>query len=260
MNKEALVTIIKGAQKTMIKHSPEILTALGIAGMWFAGVDAVKETRKALMLLADAEYEKGEELTVVEKVKVAGKVYIRPAVTACVSTACLIGATTTNVKRNAALATAYSITQSAFKEYKEKVVEEIGEKKEKHVREKIAQDKIDANPSAKTEVIVIGDGETTFCDPISMRYFKSTINAVDKAINTLNYRMTMSMEPYISLSELYDEIGLPHTKNSDRIGWNLFRDGQIEVEKLAAKDDRGLPCLMLDYNVLPRWEFDILSQ
>ena len=142
-----------------------------------------------------------------------------------------------------------------FLDYKEKVVETIGEKKEKTIREKVAQKKVDENPSGKSEVIITGNGDVLFLEPASMRYFKSDIESVRKIINDLNYRMTTGMEEYISLSELYDEIGLSHTTTSDDMGWNIYKDGPIDIDFPAAKTDKGEPCLMLEYNVSPRYDY-----
>ena len=91
-----------------------------------------------------------------------------------------------------------------------------------------------------------------------MRPFRSNIENVRKIINDLNYRLTTGMEEYISLSELYDEIGLSHTSESDNIGWNIYRDGQINIDFLATKNEKGEPCLMLDYEVSPRYDFSKL--
>ena len=108
------------------RHSPEILIGLGITGMVSTTVLAVKATPKALDLIEEAkEKENKDELTAMETVKATWKCYI-PAATTCVfSAACLIGANSVNSKRNAALATAYKLTENAFTEYKEKVVETI---------------------------------------------------------------------------------------------------------------------------------------
>ena len=88
-----------------------------------------------------------------------------------------------------------------------------------------------------------------------MRYFVSDLESVRKIINDLNYRLTSGMEEYISLSEFYDEIGLSHTSNSDYIGWNLYRDGQIGIEFPATTAEDGRPCLMLEYDVSPRYDY-----
>lgn len=54
-----------------------------------------------------------------------------------------------HAKRTAALATAYKLSETALTEYKEKVVETIGEKKEQLVRDKIDKDHIDKDPVSK---------------------------------------------------------------------------------------------------------------
>lgn len=240
------------------KHSPEILTGIGIAGMITTTVLAVKATPKALVLLEDAEFDKkdetGEELTVPEKIKVCWKCYIPAAVTGIASVTCIIGASSVNAKRSAALATAYSISQTALNEYKEKVVETIGEKKEKDIRYKIAQDRADKKPVSKSEVIVTEKGNTLFFEPLSGRYFKSDIETVKRVVNELNKRM-IGGEQYISLTEFYVEIGLAPTEISGRIGWRVDQD-IIEIDYPAIKADDGTPCLSLDYLVQPEYDFD----
>ena len=272
MNKPNLSNLFKTIKAGTMKHSPEILTGIGIAGMITTTVLAVKATPKALKLIdakkrdifdnLDPEDIPGNStdytevsLTPLEVVKTAWKPYIPVAVTCVASVTCLIGASSVNAKRNAALATAYELSKTALSDYKEKVVETIGEKKEKTIREKVAQKKVDENPSGKSEVIITGNGDVLFLEPASMRYFKSDIESVRKIINDLNYRMTTGMEEYISLSELYDEIGLSHTVTSDDMGWNIYKDGQIDIDFQAAKTDKGEPCLMLEYNVSPRYDY-----
>ena len=130
MNKETILKFFNTVKAGTIKHSPEILTGVGIAGMITTTVPAVKATPKALDLIAIAEDEKNDTLTKVEVVKTAWKPYIPAAVTCAASITCLIGASAVNAKRNAALATAYELSKTALTEYKEKVIETVGAKKE----------------------------------------------------------------------------------------------------------------------------------
>lgn len=261
MDKQKVTQFFKGIQTAVTKKSPEILTGIGIAGMITTTVLAVKATPKALELIESEKESKKEHpddkpgLNVVEVVKAAWKPYIPAAVTGVVSVACLIGASSVSARRNAALATAYQLSTNALTEYKDKVVETIGEKKEKGIREKIAQDKVTQNPVSKSEVVITGAGDVLFLEPVSMRYFTSDIESVRKIINDINYRMTCGMEEYISLSEFYDEIGLTHTSNSDEIGWNLYKDGQIGIDFHPTVAEDGKPCLMLDYRVEPRYKY-----
>lgn len=264
MNKSNLSKFFKSVKSNVSKHSPEILTGIGIAGMISTTILAVKATPRALDLIAKAEDEKfdnghGSKLTNIEVVKVAWKPYIPATITGTVSIACLIGASSVNARRNAALYSAYKLSETALSDYKEKVIETIGEKKEQAVREKVAQKKVDEKPASTSEVIITGNGNVLFLEPVSQRYFTSDIETIRKIINDLNYRLTTGMEEYISLSSFYDEIGLSHTAISDDIGWNINRDGQIVIDMPATKTDKGEPCLMLDYHVEPRYDYSKLS-
>ena len=256
MNKPNVTKLIKDAKAVVSKRSPEILTGLGIAGMISTTVLAVKATPKAMKLLEDARKAKDEgELTPVETVKAAWKPYVPAIATGVISTACLIGASSVNAKRMTALSAAYKLSTDALSEYKEKVVETIGEKKERTIRDKVAQKKVDDNPVSKNEVVVVGNGTVLFLEPVSMRYFTHDIEDMRKIINDINYRLTIGMEEYVSLSQFYDEIGLKHTSSSDNLGWNLGRDGLLEVEFRPTSAEDGRPCLMLDYRVEPRYDY-----
>lgn len=255
MNKESVTKFIRSAKDAVAKHSPEILTGIGIAGMITGTVLAVKATPKALRLIEDAHDEKGEKLTAVETVKVAWKPYIPAVVTITTSTACLIGASSVSLRRNAALATAYNLSQTALNEYKEKVVETIGEKKEQAIKDKVAKKKVEDNPVSKREVIITEKGNTLCYDAISGRYFKSDQDIIRKAVNELNYRMTSGMEVYVSLNEFYDEIGLTQVRIGDELGWNVHTDGLIGIDFSAQLAEDGTPCIVIDYDVAPRYDF-----
>ena len=275
MNKSNVTNLIKTVKIGLGKHSPEILTGIGIAGMVTTTVLAVKATPKALQLINDKKMDVFDSLdpedipgndtvytdislTPIDIIKAAWKPYIPAIVTGVASVTCLIGASSVNAKRNAALATAYELSKTALTEYKEKVVEEIGAKKEKIIREKVAQDRVDKTPINNSDVVVIGSGDVLFMEPICGKTFKSDIEYVRKVINDFNFRMTTGCEEYISLSEFYDEFKLKHTRASDSLGWNLGRDGQIKIDFLAAKTEDGKPCLMLDYIVEPRYDYSTL--
>lgn len=244
MNKPNVMRFVKSAQSAVVKHSPEILTGIGIAGMITTTVLAVKATPKALILIEEKkEEERVEQLTPIETVKTAWKPYIPAVVTGTASIACLIGASSVHVRRNAALATAYKLSQTALTEYKEKVVETIGEKKEKVIREKIDKDHIDQNPVTKSEIIVTKKGSTLCFDYYNGRYFESDIEEVKKAINVLNGMLLR--EDYVSLNDLYDELGISHTPTGEVLGWNVDRVGRelIQPRLTPQMADDGRPCI-----------------
>jgi len=249
-----LSNIAKSVRTATKKHSPEILTGIGIAGMITTTVMAIRATPKALILIEEKKDEEGiDKLTPVETVKVAWPCYIPAAVTGALSVACLIGASSVNVRRNAALATAYTLSESALKEYQEKVIETIGEKKEQSVRDAIAKDRIDRDPVSSREVIITERGNTLCYDVISGRYFKSDIDKLKKVENELNRQMRDDM--YISLNEFYYKIGLNPTSIGDDLGWSIDH-GYIELKFSSQLADEGTPCLVIDYQVAPRYEYD----
>lgn len=275
MSKMKLSTLAADTRQFMAKRSPEILTGIGIAGMVTSTVLAVKATPKALVLIEEEKNRQNYELckeardnnqdncnqidrlSGIETIKVAWKPYIPALVVGTVSVACLIGASSVNLRRNAALATAYKLSETAFSEYKEKVVETIGEKKERVVRDKVAEERIKKNPVSKSEVIVTSTGKTLCFDPVSGRYFHSSIEAIKRAENNLNKRMLHDITGYVSLNDFYDELELDHTTVGDDLGWNV--DNLIDIDFSSQVNDNGEPSLVLDYLVAPRYGYDRLS-
>ena len=61
----------------------------------------------------------------------------------------------------------------------------------------------------------------------------------------------------LSVNDLYYELGLKSTKNGSFMGWNLD-EGLIEVEYNTALADNDEPCIVIDYDISPRYEFDKL--
>jgi hypothetical protein len=255
MTKADLARTFKQVQKSVSKHSPEILTSIGVLGMLTTTGLAVKATPKALVLLDEARKEKGvDKLTPVETVKATWKCYLPAAVTCAASVVCIIGANSVTAKRTAALTAAYKISETALAEYREKVVETIGEKKEKVVREKISQKHVDENPVKSNEVIITGRGTSLFLDPISKRHFESDIEHINKVVNMLNKRMLHDIFGSVSLSDFYDEIGLERTDISDDLGWNIEK-GMIEIDVQPAMTSDKRPCLALYYALPPKWGY-----
>lgn len=256
MDKKSISNFVKTVGNKLSEHSPEILTGIGITGLLSTTVLAVKATPKALQLIDEKKEEMNtDELTNTEVVKTCWKCYIPAAVTASVSVACLIGANSVNSKRNAVLATAYKLSESAFSEYKEKVIETIGEKKEEEVRDKIAKGRIEKNPVKSNEVIITGKGDVLCYDIVSGRYFKSDVDKIRKAENTLNKKLMNDM--YCSLNEFYDLIGLPFTQMGFELGWNV-NDSLVEIEFSTQLSEDDTPCVVIQYSVLPKCDYQHL--
>ena len=98
------------ASKLFFKRNGSfILTCIGAVGVVATSVTAVKATPKAIKLIEKREQEKGEKLTVLETIKVAGPAYI-PSLAIGVSTiACIFGANGLNKKQQASIMRAYAL-------------------------------------------------------------------------------------------------------------------------------------------------------
>lgn len=265
MNTMQLKAIFTDLSKAARKHSPEILTGIGIAGMLSTTVFAVRATPKALMLIEEKKREKkfaGEqpELTKVEVVKAAWKPYIPAAVTGVASVACLVGASSVNARRNAALAAAYALSETTLADYKEKVVETLGEKKAQEVDAAVAKDQLEKNPSVEANTFDTGRGLTLCYDSISGRYFKSDQEWIRRAVNNLNERINFG--EHISLNEFYDEVGLEEIfPLGEALGWCVNPDytdkGQIQLKFTSQLDSRNTPCLVVGFVNPPRYDYEM---
>lgn len=258
MNKPNMAALFKNVKMAVSNHSPEILTGIGIAGMITTTILAVRATPKALELINDKKNELGmyptEKLHPIEVVKTTWKCYLPATITGATSVACLIGASSVNSRRNAALATAYNLSASALTEYKTKVIETVGEKKEQLIRDKVAEERISKEPVNQSAIIVSGNGNTRCFDTITKRRFVSDIESINKIVNELNRRM-INGEDYISLNEFYYELGLDGSSIGDELGWNVST-GLIELDFSAQLDTDGTPCIVIDYTVAPKRGFN----
>lgn len=243
--------IVSRARKAAADNTPTILTAIGVTGTIATAILASKASFKAAEVLRTIE-ENDEEVVgerfVIEsreKFFLTWKLYIPAATTGVVTAACIVTANRVSNRRAAALATAYSISQEAFREYKGKVVEKIGEKKEQAVRDEIAQDHVNANPPGT--VVLVGD-EVLCRDAHSGRYFKSDRETIRAAVNDINYQLIH--DNYASLTDFWEKIGLTQTANSDELGWNI-ENGKFDIQFSGALAEDGRPVLEITFRTTP---------
>lgn len=247
--------ILKRLEKATIDNSPAILTAIGITGTVTTAYLTAKATLKAHALLREevARVNHGipqsrqTEPTRKDVFLMTWKFYIPAATTGVVTIAAIFGANRVSTRRAAAMATAYSISERAFSEYKEKIVEKIGENKERAYRDEIAQERVEKNPVDEKTVIITGGGEVLCYDQFTGRYFKSSMEAIRQAENKLNH--VILHDGYASLTDLYYELGLSPTSFSDEVGWTSDYLLDIKVSTTMSEDNR--PCLSIDFDIRP---------
>lgn len=246
-----LMTLVKQAEKFTADHSPQILTAIGVTGTITTAVFTGKATIKAVRFIdfQDRELERNDKapITTKEAVKLTWKLYLPAIGAGALTVTSIILATQIGTRRGAAMAAALAVSDKAFAEYKEKVIEKIGENKERAVRDDIAQDRVRANPVVETRVLPGRGGKDLCYEPYTARYFYSDMETLKKAQNDLNYMVLNNY--YASLSDFYDLIGLDRTKISDDMGWNSDRMLELTFSTVLSDDDR--PCMVMDYQVVP---------
>lgn len=254
MNSNGLQQIPKKIGQVLAKESPSILTGVGAVGVISTAVMAVRATPKAMIILDEERYVRAREdrlsrpLSKKEIFLLTWKCYVPTIIMGGMAIACIIGANSINLRRNAALASVYGLTEAALKEYQDKVVETFGETKAQQVKDSIAKDRVEKTPPSPDKIIKTGKGETLCLDPYSSRYFKHDIEKIRKVINELN--RDLLNDDFVSLNDVYYALGLPETKLGVDMGWHIS-DGLIEFDFSSQLTRDGEPCLVLDFKNEP---------
>lgn len=248
-------SIINVTQRYIIDNSPTLLTAFGVTGTLATAYLTGKATFKA----ADILRKEAEARVLMEKqpppptkkqqVAMVWKCYIPPAISVVSTVGCIVAANTISMSRAAAMAAAYTMADKNFNEYKEKVKEIIGEKKEGEIRTATAQDAVNASPPNDRHIInAAGGGETLCYDKWTDRYFRSDMQTIRAAENDLNKGMYRGRD-VCTLDDFYEAIGLKSPKCAEEIGWNA--DSQIDLVFDTVLAPGDVPCLVMDFGNVP---------
>lgn len=246
--------LFKHSKRFFNRNASTILTYVGSAGVIVTTVLAVKATPKAVRLIDHAEEEKGEKLTKLETVRIAGPAYIPTIMTGVTTIACIFGANVLNKRQQAALMSAYAFLDNSYKEYKNKVQELYGEDANTLIRESIAKDKYEEGNKPE-------DGKELFYDEFSGRYFHANKNVVTNAEFQLNRDLQRHGGVY--LNEYFEVLGLPETDYGDYLGWSTYYISEIswdgewldfEVQKVVIEED-GLECNVISMVIDPVPDF-----
>lgn len=240
-----LKNLIKSAGNVLQKNSPYILTALGCVGVVSTAVFTAQATIKAKELIDENESCGGPELTPKEKVELCWKFYVPAVVNGALSIACILCANSENMKRQAALATLYSVSESNLKEYRKKVIETLGETKEEKIRDEVVQEKLVMDPVNEDMIIITGHGNTLCYDIHSGRYFKSDIETIRRVVNDMNHEVMGQM--WVPLNDFYYALGIGSVKLGEKLGWTT--DELLDVTYTTKLATNGQPCLVIDYDV-----------
>lgn len=239
--------MINKVKFNVVKHSPEILMGIGIAGVVTSTVLACRSTLKVKDILEDKE----TNMNNVKEVLAEGredyteedsrkdktiimtttairimKLYAPSVIIGAGSIACLLESHNVMRNRNAGLAAALAATTESFKQYRERVTAKYGDEVDKEMRYGIKKEKKEKDGKKTKEDIVVG------CDEKELsgyaRYFnENNINWTDDPqYNMMFLRQNQNWandklisQGYLYLNDVYDALGFPKTKAGQVVGW-----------------------------------------
>lgn len=248
-------SLLSKSQTFVKRNSATILTCVGAAGVIATSVTAVKATPKALLLLENAREEKGEELTKLEKVKIAGPAYIPSIVMGTATLACIFGANVLNQRNQASLMSAYALVDNSYKEYRKKVDELYGIEAGEQVRAGIVKDKYEEEAPVE-----LADGELLYYDFYSGRYFEATPAMVQRAEYEVN--RTLMLDDGVFLNEWYQLIDLEPLEYGWNFGWSacansdMYWQTWIDFKHEKTIMDDGLECIIVSFSQEPYPDFE----
>lgn len=242
-------TIARGTGTLIFKtkqYSPEILTGLGIVGLAASGVLAARQTLKLGPITDQMQHEIGgvksidhvtekAEQKALMAVYISGaleicKVYVGPVTLALLSTAAILGGQTMLRKRNVALVAAYKAIETAYSKYRERVVEEIGEEKERELRMNLrAFTETDAEGVTVTKERFVGDEYSPYAkifgrDNVDWNE-NQDINVMRLLQQERYWNDLLKLRGFVTLNEVYKELGFKQTEAGAVVGWMYGKDG-----------------------------------
>lgn len=248
-----LSDLVRNTNKLMSDISPALLTSIGVTGTIATAYLAGKASFEAAENLNEEMYERdgtishGTQLPVKERVKLVWRLYIPAVGMGTITVVAIVAANRVGSRRAAAMASAFAISERFSQEYKDKVIEKLGENKERAIRDEVAQERVRKNPPRDDGKGYLREGEVLFYEPYTGRYFGSTVETLKRAQNDTNY--TVLHAGYASLTDFYDNAGIPQTSMSDELGWRS--DKMLELSFSTTQTENGVPCMSFEYQVAP---------
>lgn len=256
--------LMKRAGQFTTENSPTILTIVGVIGTVTTAYLAGKATWKVAYEIADYEDPNHDEAQTMaprerlEFIKDRGlwREYIPPIAVGCATIACIIGANRVGVRRLAATAAAGTILERTFDEYKAKVKEKLGERKEDALHTEIAQDRVNTNPPTEhflDGVRMLAAPDRQMClDLYSGMYFTSSVEKIGRAINDFNH--LLNMNGFGTLADFYTMLEIDTIPAwSENVGWNQDRLVEHLIDTTLVHET--FPCLTLRFRNEPHMDY-----
>ncbi len=252
------------------ENSPTVLTVVAVGGLVTTAVLAARAAVKSRKDLEDCKDEyldlldelDDEDAGPVKKVvKKVGFIFKRvwrrwiPFTLAFIATvSCVIGSNVISERRLASISAAYALSESKLLDYKEAAKEVVGEKAEKKIQNKVYEKKIEELSSNPDELTYYtGRGNTLMFDPYCNRIFLSDVQDVYEAIQRCNRLLGGGI--YLSLNEVYDELGLGETILGSEYGWISGQEIKLKDPYDICSPNGGPQYFVLEFATPPQHGF-----
>ena len=244
--------LFQTSKKTLVENAPAILvgsTIVGVIGTGVAaGVGGYRAGTKVsnINLVNHEENEDAELLTRKDVAKATWKLYIPATLTGAGAITCVVFAHRTHTKRAAAVVAAYTLTSQEFSEYRNKMVEKLGEKKEAEAAKEIVEKKVQ-DTEELSKVIMVGDNKILCFDTVVGKYFESDMESIRKAQNDINDQAIHHM--YASQNDFFRLLGVSDAGSiGEDLGWRADALLDVSFTSVLAQ---GKPCMAITYELVP---------
>ena len=193
--------------KFAVKNQSGIALGVGLALSIIGAVFTAKAAVKSKELIEEEKFKEDippeEKLPVKETVKVCWKEWIPSVLCYSFSFAAILYGKRVDAKKLAAASAAYQFVDKFSRDYAEKVKEQIGEEKEKQIREDIRKEKEGFEDKVFTsEDLMLYEGDSYYLDAYLNKIFVSNNLKIEDAINVFNDRLNCDGEA--SMNDFYD--------------------------------------------------------
>lgn len=269
------------------KFAPEILVGVGIIGGVTAAVWGAKATleldeslsysrkmikdHKELREISNevdypkAKYQQDIAISYYRGVQAVVKLYGPPIALGAASIACILSAYGLMRARNTALIAAYNAVETAFRRYRDRVVEEHGEEADyryiNNVREITVEETDEKGKVVQRKQLV----RELVSDDLYIRTFDQSNPQWRGEGDVYNYFFLKSQQNYhnqilhtrghVFLNEVLAALGFEHTKEGSVVGWVANGDGDNYIDfgvfdaLSAPKDFIDAKAIRLEFNV-----------
>lgn len=261
LNATVLKASLRQTVKFISKNLPTIMTACGVISFGVTVYEVSKSSIATKEAIDEAKEEKEEDLEKKEVAIIVVKKCWKAFLAGLITIGFFCGANHISVTRQAALATAYTMTASEFKEYKEKVKESLGEKKAEKIEDDISANKA-KDLNIYEENPINGNGPLWYL-AWTHTPFRANLEDIRRMVNDFNDDIYKAKgkawaNGQITLNDFIDELKLLSGSEllgtipiGDHFGWEADTTGPIDLDIRYTKAENGEPCGVINIKPVP---------